>query len=91
MGIKHEERMLVEAGHKPAVWMSELDMEFNSGAHMNSESFVKADSGMAEGYKNGYGKMEDKTCPGARDIQVDWNSVDSKLGAEVSFNAKQDV
>ena len=35
--------MLVEQGHKPAVWMSELDQESNSGAHLNSCTFVMAD------------------------------------------------
>jgi hypothetical protein len=79
----YKEHMLIEKGHKPAVWMSELDQESNSGAHLNSSSFVKTDGS--------YTQIEDKTVPGVRDISVSWDAVDSKLGAEDSFNSKADV
>lgn len=82
MGIRHEEQMLVDAGHKPAVWTSELDQESNSGAHMNSESFVKNDGK--------YTSLEDKSVPMQRDITTPWATADAKLGADVAFNAKED-
>ena len=83
MGYRHYQDMLADSGVKEAQWMRELDSESNSGAHLNSESFVKTDGS--------YGKIEDHSVPGNRDISVDWGSVDSKLGATVSFNAKAEV
>lgn len=45
--------MLIEQGHKPAVWMSELDMESNSGAHMNSSYFVTPEGSYKDLSDNG--------------------------------------
>lgn len=77
--------------NRKASWTSELDAMNNAGAHAISEEFVKADGNSPDEMANSYGMMEDKSVPGNRDISVDWGSVDSKLGAEVSFNAKADV
>lgn len=66
--MSKQEMMLIEQGHKPAVWMSELDMESNSGAHKNSSSFVNADGS--------YGDIQDMTKPQSQDIPVDWAGAD---------------
>lgn len=64
--------MLIEEGHKPAVWMSELDQENNAGAHLNAKSFVKADGS--------YGTIEDMTKPQAMDLPMNWGSADMNKG-----------
>lgn len=68
--------MLIEEGHKPAVWMSELDQENNAGAHLNTKSFVKADGGSADGNNNSYGPIEDMTKPQAMDLPINWAGAD---------------
>lgn len=83
MGYRYYQDELVKQGVDRAVWNAELDPESNSGAHANSEKFLRVDGG--------YDKMQDKSVPGNRDISVDWGSVDSKLGATVSFNTKAEV
>ena len=43
MGLRFEEKMLIESGLDRAKWAAALDQNSNSGAHMNSESFAMAD------------------------------------------------
>lgn len=83
--------MAMEGTDKKATWTSELDQMSNSGAHSISEEFVCAKGQQPYEEGNHYGKMVDYSVPGNRDISVDWGSVDSKLGAQVAFNAKADV
>jgi hypothetical protein len=71
--IKYEEKLLLDAGHKPAVDAAALDQESNSGAHMSSESFsmysgeYKTEQTIEDG-----NMVEDNTPP--------WGSVDSTPG-----------